>query len=204
LDTVLHSLYPKSNEDLIVREPMYQENIREQVIREELSHVLESSMFAQSDRQRTVREERTRIARELHDTLLQTFLSASMQLGVAVDSLPSDSPVKPRLDRILQLMDQGIKEGRNTIQGLRSPDSRAVDLVLAFPRFSKNLVFSLKSIFASLSSAESSRCALLGHKHMSSTLLYIAPADPAHIRGLLAELKPFNLTSMKPATAVKQ
>jgi len=138
---------------------MYQENIREQVIREDLSHVLESSMFAQSDRQRTVREERTRIARELHDTLLQTFLSASMQLRVAVDSLPSDSPVKPRLDRILQLIDQGIKEGRNTIQGLRSPDSRAVDLVLAFPRFSKKLVFSLKSIFASLSSAESSRCA---------------------------------------------
>ena len=42
----MHSLYLKSNEDLIVREPMYQENICEQVIREELSHVLESSMFA--------------------------------------------------------------------------------------------------------------------------------------------------------------
>jgi signal transduction histidine kinase len=83
LDTALLSLYPKSNEYLIVREPMYQENICEQVIREELSHVLE--MFAQSDRQRTVRGERTRIARELQVTLPQTFLSASMQVGVAAD-----------------------------------------------------------------------------------------------------------------------
>jgi signal transduction histidine kinase len=44
-----------------------------------------------------IRKERTRIAREL-DTPVQTFLSASMQLGVAADSLPSDLPVKPRLD----------------------------------------------------------------------------------------------------------
>src|SRR5262245_34265098 len=36
-------------------------------------------------------EERTRIAQELHDTLLQTFLSASMQLGVAVDAVPEES-----------------------------------------------------------------------------------------------------------------
>jgi signal transduction histidine kinase len=72
-------------------------------------------------RQENVRlEERTRIAQELHDTLLQNFLSASMQLGVAADGVPADSAVKVRLDRILQLMEQGIEEGRNTIQGLRS------------------------------------------------------------------------------------
>lgn len=93
----------------------------------------------QSDRLRTVCEERTRIARELHDTLLQTFLSALMQLGAAVDSLPSDLPIKPQLDRILQLMDQGIKEGRNTILGLRSPDSRAADLVLAFSQIQQEI-----------------------------------------------------------------
>src|SRR6185503_13449053 len=39
-------------------------------------------------------EERTRIAQELHDTLLQSFFSASMQLGVAVEAIPADSPVK--------------------------------------------------------------------------------------------------------------
>ena len=76
-------------------------------------------------------DERTRIARELHDTLLQSFMGASLQLGVAVDNLPSDSLVKPELDRILQLMEQGIEEGRSTIQGLRSSDPRTLDLVMA-------------------------------------------------------------------------
>jgi signal transduction histidine kinase len=79
-------------------------------------------------------EERTRIAQELHDTLLQTFFSASMQLSVAVDDIAPDSLVKPRLDRVLQLMNQGIEEGRNTIQGLRSSESPTLDLVLALSR----------------------------------------------------------------------
>lgn len=99
----------------------------------------ESLMFPQSIRKATLLEERTRIAQELHDTLLQTFLSASMQLGVALDSLPSNSPAKSRLDRILQLMDQGIEEARSTIQGLRSSDSPALDLVLAFSHVQQEL-----------------------------------------------------------------
>ena len=66
-----------------------------------------------------IREERTRIAREL-DTLVQTFLSASMQLAATADSLPSDLPVKPRLNRILDVMEEGIKGSLNTIHGLLS------------------------------------------------------------------------------------
>lgn len=65
--------------------------------------------------------ERTRIAQDLHDTLLQGFLSASMQLHVAVDELPADAPEKPRLSRVLQMMRQVIEEGRNAVRGLRKP-----------------------------------------------------------------------------------
>jgi len=63
--------------------------------------------------------ERTRIAQELHDTLLQGFLSASMQLHVADDRLADDSPAKPLVGRILQLMGRVIEEGRNAVKGLR-------------------------------------------------------------------------------------
>jgi signal transduction histidine kinase len=80
-----------------------------------------------------IRQERVRIAGEL-DVLLQTFLSASMQLGVAVDSLPSDAVVKARLDRILQVMDEGVKQGLNTVQDLLSaqpPKSPARELAHA-------------------------------------------------------------------------
>ncbi|HWX40482.1 MAG TPA: two-component regulator propeller domain-containing protein, partial [Blastocatellia bacterium] len=65
--------------------------------------------------------ERTRIAQELHDTLLQGFLSASMQLHVAADQFPEHSPERSRLDRIIELMGQVIEEGRNAVRGLRSP-----------------------------------------------------------------------------------
>ena len=66
-------------------------------------------------------EERERIARDLHDTLLQGFLSAYMQLDVANDRLPADSPAKPLVQHVLDLMKQVSEEGRNAIRSLRSP-----------------------------------------------------------------------------------
>ena len=83
-------------------------------------------------RQENVRlEERTRIARELHDTLLQTCLGALFQLGAAVESLAPDSQVRSKFDPVLQLMEQGVEEGRNAIQCLRSSGSGPLDLVAA-------------------------------------------------------------------------
>ncbi len=66
-------------------------------------------------------EERERIARDLHDTLLQGFLSAYMQLDVANDRLPADSLAKPLVQHVLDLMKQVSEEGRNAIRNLRSP-----------------------------------------------------------------------------------
>jgi signal transduction histidine kinase/ligand-binding sensor domain-containing protein len=76
--------------------------------------------------------ERTRIAQELHDTLLQGFLSASMQLDVVNDHLAVDSPAKPILGRVLELMRHGIEEGRNAVRGLRSSKLSSADLEQAF------------------------------------------------------------------------
>jgi len=78
--------------------------------------------------------ERTRIAQELHDTLLQGVLSASLQLDVAEDQLPEDSPAKPLLKRILQLMHTVTEEGRNTLRGLRATESGNQSLETAFSR----------------------------------------------------------------------
>ena len=83
--------------------------------------------------------ERTRIAQELHDTLLQGFISASMQAHVAADRLPADSPVKPILARTLQLMAQVIEEGRNAVRGLRATESASLDIEQAFSRIPDEL-----------------------------------------------------------------
>jgi len=83
--------------------------------------------------------ERTRIAQELHDTLLQGFLSASMQLHVADDRLPPDSPAKPLVSRVLELMREVIDEGRTTLKGLRSTSSGSADLARSFSRIQDEL-----------------------------------------------------------------
>jgi signal transduction histidine kinase len=72
--------------------------------------------------------ERARIARELHDTLLQGFLGASLQLHAAVERVAADSPSKPLLNRALQLMERALEEGREAIQGLRSSGTPCVSL----------------------------------------------------------------------------
>jgi PAS domain S-box-containing protein len=113
-------------------------------------------------RQENVRlEERTRIAQELHDTLLQNFLSASMQLGATVDAVPPDSPVKVRLDRILQLMEQGIEDGRKALQGLRLSDTAPWTWFRPFRAFSANSQFHPTLNFGSLLPVRSSICILL-------------------------------------------
>ena len=76
--------------------------------------------------------ERTRIAQELHDTLLQGFVSASMQLHVAVERLPEDSPARSSFSRVTDLMGRVIEEGRNAVRGLRSSDGTPHDLEQAF------------------------------------------------------------------------
>ena len=83
--------------------------------------------------------ERTRIAQELHDTLLQGFLSASMQLHVAVDGMPESSREKSRLSGVLELMNRVIEEGRNAVRGLRSSESSLDDLEQSFSRIRDEL-----------------------------------------------------------------
>ena len=83
--------------------------------------------------------ERTRIAQELHDTLLQGFVSASMQLHVAAETLPEESPAKGALRRVQRLMSQVIDEGRNAVRGLRSTDGGGRDLAEAFSGIQQEL-----------------------------------------------------------------
>src|SRR5262249_32876158 len=91
--------------------------------------------------------ERTRIAQELHDTLLQGVLSASMQLHVASDRVGTDSPAKPLLNRVLQLMGLVVEDGRNAIQGLRVSKDGAQDLDQAFSRLPQELVIQSQTDF---------------------------------------------------------
>jgi signal transduction histidine kinase len=83
--------------------------------------------------------ERTRIAQELYDTLLQGFLSASMQLHLAVDRLPAGSPDRTRLDQALAVMGRATDEARRVLHGLRCQDDDEERLESALGRLPREL-----------------------------------------------------------------
>ena len=98
----------------------------------------------QLSRQLTVRmqervNERTRIARELHDTVLQGLASASLQLEVVDRQIPDDSTAKPLVQRISQMMRQVMDEGRHTVRGLRLRHSEEESLERALTQISNDL-----------------------------------------------------------------
>ena len=76
--------------------------------------------------------ERTRIARELHDTLLQSFQGLMLRFQSARDFLPAQ-PAKAveALDGALDRADQAIAEGRDAIQNLRSSTTVSNELAQA-------------------------------------------------------------------------
>jgi signal transduction histidine kinase len=74
--------------------------------------------------------ERTRIARALHDTLLQSFQGLMLQLQV-VDNLLPPGRAKEKFEQTLERADQAIAEGRDAVSDLRSSATTTNDLSLA-------------------------------------------------------------------------
>jgi signal transduction histidine kinase len=82
--------------------------------------------------------ERTRIARELHDTLLQSFQGLMLHFQTVNDLLPP-GPAKEALERALDRADQAIIEGRDAIQNLRSSPTVGSDLAEAVTALGEEL-----------------------------------------------------------------
>src|SRR5262249_4510830 len=64
--------------------------------------------------------ERTRIARELHDTLLQSFQGVLLKIHAVTYQISSVPDAKRTLDTIVAQATQALTEGRDAVQGLRS------------------------------------------------------------------------------------
>lgn len=73
-------------------------------------------------------DERERIARELHDTLLQGVQGLMLHVQAAADSLPADQPARIKLENALDRADQVIAEGRERVRNLRHAQDASSDL----------------------------------------------------------------------------
>nr|WP_315383510.1 two-component regulator propeller domain-containing protein [uncultured Sphingomonas sp.] len=76
-------------------------------------------------------EEREHIARELHDTLLQSVQSLTLRFQLAVDDLPEEAPARWQLERSIDRADEVIAEGRDRLRSLRpyAPDVELPQIV---------------------------------------------------------------------------
>jgi signal transduction histidine kinase len=87
--------------------------------------------------------ERTRIARELHDTLLQTFSASLLRFQSVSKMLPTrPDEAKQRVDSAIEQASSAIAEGRDAVHELRSGGLSTADLAESIHNFVKELVSS--------------------------------------------------------------
>lgn len=80
------------------------------------------------DRLEERHRERERIARDLHDTLLQGTQGLVLRLHAASLKLAPGEPVRAELERAMDLAEDVLKEGRERVKGLREPYPKSREL----------------------------------------------------------------------------
>ena len=94
------------------------------VIRLRLRQMTEAMQGRLEERAR----ERVRIARDLHDTLLQGIQGLVLRFHFATEQLPPAEPVRAMLAEALDRADQVIREGREKVTELRSEASSPAEI----------------------------------------------------------------------------
>ncbi len=99
----------------------------------QLSHQFEMTLDARVG-------ERTRIARELHDTLLQSFHGLLLRFQTVFQLLPErPMEAKEKLGGAIEQAAEAITEGRDAVQGLRDSTVQGNDLALAISTVGEEL-----------------------------------------------------------------
>jgi ligand-binding sensor domain-containing protein/signal transduction histidine kinase len=84
-------------------------------------------------------KERTRIAQELHDSLIQDVMGISLQIEVTDELLPADFPAKQSVARALGLCKSALAAGRRALNDLRAAPLSAADLLKSFSQLANDL-----------------------------------------------------------------
>jgi signal transduction histidine kinase len=84
-----------------------------------LERLLEANLTAEEQQRNAIVEERTRFAREIHDTLAQGFTGIMMQLNAAEQRLPEQSEVRTYIEKARALARASLDEARRSVSALR-------------------------------------------------------------------------------------
>jgi signal transduction histidine kinase/ligand-binding sensor domain-containing protein len=83
--------------------------------------------------------ERLRIARQLHDSLLQSVQGLMLRFSSATQAVPNELPVRRVLEELLDRSDDVITEARHSIQDLREREKRSLDLAREITELNREL-----------------------------------------------------------------
>jgi signal transduction histidine kinase len=103
--------------------------------------VIENARLFEASRERSIAEERNRLARDLHDALTQRLFSLNLTLEAAATTAAGEDPA-PTVDAIAQaraLVDSALAELRTLIFELRPPELDADGLVGALRKHAELL-----------------------------------------------------------------
>jgi ligand-binding sensor domain-containing protein len=78
--------------------------------------------------------ERERIARVLHDTLLQSVQGLILKVHAGLRQIPTEEPGRQTIEKALDYADQVLAEGRDRVKNLRGAAESLTDLPAAFQR----------------------------------------------------------------------
>jgi signal transduction histidine kinase len=107
-------------------------------------------------------EERKKIARDLHDSVIQPYIGLQMGLAALRQKAGAEPEVARSIDRLIELADEGIADLRGYVRGLRSGGGTDGDLLTALRRYT--------SRFAEATNIE----------------VQVDSASPVHLNGRLA------------------
>ena len=114
--------------------------------------------------------ERTRVSRDIHDTLLQSLGAFTLQLEVVARQLdPSQRSAREQLQHLRRQVSQCIQEARRSVWALRSPRLEAHDLVEAFRQMASDAMTAVPAKISVNASGRPRRCA----PHVEEQLLRI-------------------------------
>ena len=94
--------------------------------------------------------ERTRMARDLHDTFLQTIQGSKLVADDALDLSADPARMRRALEQLSGWLDQAMQEGRAALKSLRTSTTQTNDLADAFRRAAENghIPGSMEAVFS--------------------------------------------------------
>jgi signal transduction histidine kinase len=95
-----------------------------------LQRLFEVSRAAEEQQRNAIVAERTRFARDIHDTLAQGFTGIMMQLNAAEQRLPADAPdARTHIEKARELANASLDEARRSVAALRIASGSLLDAI---------------------------------------------------------------------------